>query len=83
MIAPDFRVTENIVVLKPAKTFISFNYGKSRSESQLFLVPGDNMFKGMESELQGVETTHNSLTQVVSHKTDANQMAKFKDLYLQ
>ena len=41
------------------------------------------MFKGMEQDLQLVNQTHNSLTQVVSHKTDANQMAKFKDLYLQ
>jgi hypothetical protein len=44
---------------------------------------GDNMFKGMEADLQAVNQTHNALTQVVSHKTDANQMAKFKDLYLQ
>jgi hypothetical protein len=41
------------------------------------------MFKGMEADLQNVMNTHNSLTQVVSHKTDANQMAKFKELYLQ
>lgn len=70
MIAPDFRVTENIQVMKPAKTFVVYNYG-------------DNMYKGMEADLQSVEATHNSLTQVVSHKTDAVQMNKFKDLYLQ
>jgi len=38
MLAPDFRVTENIILVKPAKTFISYNYG-------------DNMFKGMENDL--------------------------------
>ena len=27
MIAPDFRASENIEVLKPAKAFISYNYG--------------------------------------------------------
>lgn len=29
MIAPDFRLTENLNVLKPAADFISYNYGKS------------------------------------------------------
>ena len=27
MIAPDFRVTENIDIMKAAKNFISYNYG--------------------------------------------------------
>lgn len=29
MIAPEFRLTENLNVLKPAADFISYNYGKS------------------------------------------------------
>ena len=28
MIAPDFRATENFEILKPAKAFIVYNYGK-------------------------------------------------------
>ena len=28
MIAPEFRNNENISLMQPAQTFISFNYGK-------------------------------------------------------
>ena len=41
------------------------------------------MYKAMENDLQVVQNTHNQLGQVVSHRTDSAQMAKFKDLYLQ
>ena len=82
MIAPDFRVTENIVVMKPGKAFVTYNYGKRPHTQLTNIYSGDNMYKGMEADLQSVEATHNSLTQVVSHKTDAVQMNKFKDLYL-
>jgi hypothetical protein len=36
MIAPDFRATEQIELMKEAKRFISFNYGKSAHLSTLF-----------------------------------------------
>ena len=41
------------------------------------------MYKSMETEVAMVEKIHNSLPQVVSHKTDASQMAKFKDSFMQ
>jgi hypothetical protein len=28
MIAPDFRATEQLEILKPAKNFVAYNYGK-------------------------------------------------------
>lgn len=31
MIAPDFRITENIEIMKAAKNFISYNYGNYKS----------------------------------------------------
>ena len=40
------------------------------------------MFKSMETELQNIENIHNNLTAVVAHKTDSNQMKKFRELYL-
>ena len=41
------------------------------------------MYKSMESEIAMVEKIHNSLPQVVSHKTDSAQMDKFKESFLQ
>jgi hypothetical protein len=41
------------------------------------------MYQSMEADLQQVMNTHNALTAVVAHKTDSNQMAKYKELYLQ
>lgn len=51
--------------------------------SRTFDHPGDNMYQSMEADLQQVMNTHNALTAVVAHKTDSNQMAKYKELYLQ
>ncbi len=55
MIAPDFRASENLEVLKPAKTFISYNYGRQL----LVMCVGDNMYKAMENDLQVVQNVHN------------------------
>jgi len=69
MLAPEFRMCEKIDLMKPAKNFISYNYG-------------DNMFKSMEGEIQNIQETHNMLTQVAAHKTDSSQMKKFRELYM-
>lgn len=44
---------------------------------------GDAMYKQMETEVAMVEKIHNTLPQVVSHKTDSAQMAKFKETFMQ
>lgn len=41
------------------------------------------MYKSMETEIDMVEKIHNQLPQVVSHKTDSAQLAKFKESFLQ
>jgi hypothetical protein len=38
MLAPDFRITENLKLMGPMKAFIGYNYG-------------DNMYKSMEADL--------------------------------
>jgi hypothetical protein len=40
------------------------------------------MFKSMEAQIQDIETNRNMACAVMQHKTDANQMAKFRELFL-
>jgi hypothetical protein len=41
------------------------------------------MFKDLEADIVGIETLHNECNLAVNLKTDANQLLKFKDMYLQ
>jgi len=40
------------------------------------------MWKDLEADVSGVEILHNNLVAVNNHKTDANQLKKFKDMFL-
>ena len=81
MIAPEFRLTENLNVLKPAADFISFNYGKS--SLVLTWNSGDNMWKSLEHDINSVQQLHNNLVPASGHKNDSNQLAKYKDMFIQ
>jgi len=79
MIAPEFRTTENITLTIGCKNFIGYNYGKI-AKTNFF--EGDAMWKDLEADVSGVEVLHNNLVGVNNHKTDANQLKKYKDMFL-
>ena len=82
MIAPEFRQSENMNMLPACANFVSYNYGKSRLP-QLLTWVGDNLWKSLETDMNSVQQLHNNLIPAASHKSDSNQLAKYKDMFLQ
>lgn len=57
MIAPEFRNNENLSLMQPAQTFISFNYG-------------DGLWNDLQHDLQNAEQVYNQLPHAAQHKTN-------------
>mmetsp|Transcript_47688 Transcript_47688/g.64676 ORF Transcript_47688/g.64676 Transcript_47688/m.64676 type:complete len:88 (+) Transcript_47688:40-303(+) len=68
MISPEFRGTEAPKLAEALKTYISKNYG-------------DGMWNDLQHDIAGVELVRSQLNQAAAHKTDVNQLNKFKELY--
>jgi hypothetical protein len=71
MIAPDFRLTENMNMLPACANFVAYNYGKPKSPL-LTHKSGDNMWKSLETDMASVQQLHNNLVPAASHKSDSN-----------
>lgn len=79
MIAPDFRVSDQLAFTAPVKNFISFNYGTGLGIDCL----GDSMYADLEMDMVSIEKLHNDCRNLTTHKCDPNQLNKFKDMLLQ
>jgi hypothetical protein len=40
------------------------------------------MWKDLETDITSIEVLHNNVSQAVNHKTDANQLLKFKNMLM-
>jgi hypothetical protein len=81
MIAPDFRNTEVPNFLDAYKSFIVKNHGIGSFYSILFV--GDGLWKDLEPEFNRVNNLRREICQVSVHRSDPEQLKKFRDLFLE
>jgi hypothetical protein len=72
MIAPDFRLTDNLQLVTPCKNFISANY--SKRPQPLTWCLGNDMWNQMEPFIANVEKTHNQMSTVAAYRTNYQQL---------
>jgi hypothetical protein len=70
MISPDFRNTEVPLLFDSYKLYITQNHG-------------DSLWKDLEMEFQRVHALRKEVVQVVAHRSDPDQLRKFKESFLE
>ncbi len=79
MISPDFRATDVPPLLESFKTFIVNNHGTP----SFLIVIGDNLYKDLEADFQRVHQVRSELSNAIYHRSDPDQLRKFKGLFLE
>lgn len=87
MISPDFRATEVPDLQGAIKTYISSNHGITQTAPHGKLLThsfiGDALFKDLEPEFARCAHVRKEMAGAIYHRSDPDQLRKFRDLYLE